>query len=175
MVYSGIITKELVPLFINKYLLIKLYTRYCATHCIFCSDQDWEVPGVLVQDGDIGRSWTHLFPLTHWIYSYIRNSFLWEKPKAWLSSSNMLGKGKKKTSKRLGKAGIQFHQKLHPRHCNPQSGGNLRPGASPWGTDCTSQQAPQVLRPALKRQAPKTYKTFKNQQAYKSITKQKWP
>ena len=36
--------------------------------------------GRAVQDGSVGRSWTHLLPRTHQIYSYTYNNSLWKRP-----------------------------------------------------------------------------------------------
>lgn len=56
------------------------FIRYALIECLLCAGLCWwkaSKQGVLVEDEDIEGHWTHQFPWTHWIYSYIQNNFLW--------------------------------------------------------------------------------------------------
>lgn len=67
-------------------------------------------------------------------------------------------------SKRVGEAGTQFHHKSHPQRGDPQSGGNSKPELLPEEQRVqTPHRSPQLIRPALVGQAPKTY-NFENEQ-----------
>lgn len=75
--------------------------------------------GVLVQDDNIGGSWTHLLSWTYWIYSYIKKYFLLKKSPE--TSENFYTGATKKYPyqngwKRLSKTNCVYG--LHPWHSN---------------------------------------------------------
>lgn len=114
---------------------------------------------VPVQDGNVGRSWIHLFinPLK---LKYIKNNFLWNKPPKYLSNSCASGKqGKKPTSKWIGEAETQSGHKPHTQHSQPKWEWNSQPGVPELPPEeqkvWTPHLIPQLWRPASEKSMPK--------------------
>lgn len=85
-----------------------------------------------------------------------------KKTQGWLSDDTDQTNEKETTWKQVGEAGTQSHHKPHPRHGVPWLGGNLKPGASPWGAKVwIPHQVSQLWRHTLERWTPKhlTFKT----------------
>lgn len=90
-----------------------------------CSSHRWrkvckhaEMIPIPQQDDNLGRSWLHL-QWTNWVYSYIWNNFLFQRPKGWLSDDYTLGKQEENHIKQEGEAGTQPRHKPHPWCSHP--------------------------------------------------------
>ena len=89
---------------------------------------------VPVQDGGLGGCWIHFLSQTHWISSYIRNCFLWEKSSktSWGTPTHQENM-KKPTWKQVGQAETQSHHRPHPWHGDLQLGRSSKHWPSPQG------------------------------------------
>lgn len=101
---------------------------------------------------DIDWFRTHLFPCTHWVYSYIWNTFLLKKPKVWLNDNYTQANKKKNTLKQVGESGPQSHHKPCSWHSDSQLEGthNLELLPKEWKAQ-SSHKVSQLLRHTLER------------------------
>ena len=112
----------------HAYILEKVAQQYVLkikSEKIFLQDDKYRV---LIQDGDIGRSWIHL-PQKFNRQLYMEQFHPEKTPQSiWANQANK----KKMTSRLVGEVETQSHHKPHPQEEDLQPGENSKPRAFLW-------------------------------------------
>ena len=121
---------------------------------------------VLVQDSNMGSSWIHFLPWTHWIYSYTWSNSLWKKSGNWVTPVHWVNE-KIPTSIWIGKGETYSCHESNVWHRDIQSVGNSQLPASPWGAkslDPTSSTP--TFKTFIRGMSPAKHPTLKTNGAY---------
>ena len=133
-------------------------TLYRRVYMFFSNIQEISIRDV--EDGEVERSWTHLFIQTHQIYSYIWNNFLWKEN--WKLSNSY-------TSGEQEKAHNQEEMLRHNLTVNPTPGKATQQGNPEEWRVWTPQWACQLLRPAPERYATQISSSESQQGSYTQV------